>query len=209
MTSSWIEYIEDGTFDTLGRLEVLKVAWNRILYIPVFFGDATNSLKDVGFQTAFINASMRGINVSQFQNATRINMNDNAISRNLLSSHDNMLMGEFYENFATLKKWRALRLSYNHIKTLPDFDHLSLATISLTGNPLVCNVSLCWIRLWSWVKAPLNAKGTCNSSVLLRLVPIAEADPLAMECYKGDMCTSLSGVLWYLQENFTHSQVPK
>ena len=53
----------------------MKLPWNRILHIPVFFGDAANSLEDIGFQTTFVSASMRALNMSQFRKAKRINVN--------------------------------------------------------------------------------------------------------------------------------------
>ena len=47
-----------------------------------------------------------------------------------------------------------LLLHNNRLTTIPDFYNTTLTQLKLSGNPLVCDRALCWIRMWPWFLTP-------------------------------------------------------
>ena len=80
-----------------------------------------------------------------------------------------------------------LYLSDNKLSTVPDLFQLPLNTIQLSKNPIICNQSLCWLRLWSWMKAsPLSTdRITCEMPEALANVLLKDINPLTLECQNG------------------------
>ena len=79
-----------------------------------------------------------------------------------------------------------LSLRENKLNTLPNLYDCPLGTLRLRGNPLVCNYSLCWVRMWPFVKPAL----TTDDPVCFQ--PFEDAgtllmglDPVKMRCYEG------------------------
>ena len=81
-----------------------------------------------------------------------------------------------------------LNVQSNNIETIPDlYDH-PLHALRIGNNPLCCNESLCWVRLWGRKKpALLNglSSAVCSSPSSLENSLLQEADPVEMGCYKG------------------------
>ena len=69
----------------------------------------------------------------------------------------------------------------------PDLYHMDLESLSLQGNPLFCNQSLCWLRMWSWDKTPLNmaAVPMCSNPPDLNGTFVTRAHPTHLKCYNG------------------------
>ena len=87
-----------------------------------------------------------------------------------------------------LQQLRTLKLQRNQMETIPDMYSQPLAMLRIDNNPLVCNVSLCWVRLWAVVKiidlSGIN-KAICHSPSYLADKKLSDVDPVAMACYLG------------------------
>ena len=79
-----------------------------------------------------------------------------------------------------------LKVPYNNLASLPDLYHLPLRILLLTGNPLSCNKSLCWVRMWPWTKElPVLGEPSCEEPTALRGVKLMDVHPTLMHCYEG------------------------
>ena len=82
----------------------------------------------------------------------------------------------------------------NHLFSLPDYYSLSSPlTFHVQDNPLICNKSLCWLRMLTWTNptSPLNLDSpTCAEPPLVANTPVARAHPTAMKCYEGKYALS-------------------
>ena len=84
----------------------------------------------------------------------------------------------------------ALKLLYlknNRLSSIPDLYHLPLRRLSVTENPMVCNQSLCWIRMWPWVKTSyMNADDMkCETPPVLQGVLLSDINPVTLGCHNG------------------------
>ena len=87
-----------------------------------------------------------------------------------------------------LMKLEELWLNNNNLRTIPDLYHLPLASLYLDGNPLECNQSLCWIRMWNY-KKPLalsmpNA-AVCENPLSLSGKELMQVHPVDLGCFEG------------------------
>ena len=82
-----------------------------------------------------------------------------------------------------------LLLHNNRLTTIPDFYNTALTQLKLSGNPLVCDRALCWIRMWPWFfDTPLLLDTpTCVSPAIADGTPLMEVRPVHMECYNGKL----------------------
>ena len=80
-----------------------------------------------------------------------------------------------------------LDLKDNKLSTIPDMYHLPLETLQLSKNPLVCNQSLCWIRMWPWARTrSLDIDDiACKISGLLNPVLLTDVNPVTLGCHHG------------------------
>ena len=80
-----------------------------------------------------------------------------------------------------------LYLNNNELSTIPDLFHLPLTNLHLSNNPLACNQSLCWIRMWNWMeKSPLRTDDiTCDSPNNLQYVSLMNINPVTLGCENG------------------------
>ena len=87
-----------------------------------------------------------------------------------------------------LQQLTSFRIQRNQVETIPDMYHQPLETLTIDGNPLVCNQSLCWVRMWTMVKA-IDLFGIdraiCHSPSYLAGKTLLDVDPVAMACYLG------------------------
>ena len=80
-----------------------------------------------------------------------------------------------------------LLLHYNRLTTVPDFYNTTLTQLSLSNNPLVCDNTLCWIRMWPWMfyTPILTDTPTCVSPTRAAGSPLMEVRPIHMNCFSG------------------------
>ena len=82
---------------------------------------------------------------------------------------------------------RDMNVADNLLTTVPDLYNVDFNDLRVAGNPLECNYSLCWIRMWPWIKSPvLMDTPTCETPASLRGKPLMEIAPTDLQCYKGE-----------------------
>ena len=84
---------------------------------------------------------------------------------------------------------RELYVQGNRLQTLPDlYDVMSLLILEAADNPFLCNSSLCWLRMLSWMR-PLNTmlrdQPVCKGPANLANVSVTRAHPTLLQCYEG------------------------
>ena len=92
------------------------------------------------------------------------------------------------DDFKDLSGLRSLNLGHNNLHTMPDLLNISsLKSLSLMGNPLVCNRAMCWIIMWPYMRPPgLTLDGaTCQSPPELQGLLLTDVHPLNIKCYEG------------------------
>ena len=104
-----------------------------------------------------------------------------------------------------LTKLKRLDLGGNHLRTLPDLYHLPLVNLGLRGNPLNCNRSLCWVRMWNYKKSPaLKVEdAVCKYPLALAGTQLMQVNPVRLGCFQGEIMHTLSSQL-----NYFHSHSP-
>ena len=82
-----------------------------------------------------------------------------------------------------------LNIQNNKLTTLPDLYHLPLRSVTMLHNPWVCDVALCWVRMWPFIKkssiVTVSMDPICNLPTEAAGTPLMERHPVDMECYKG------------------------
>ena len=95
-----------------------------------------------------------------------------------------------------------LVIADNALTAIPDLFYLPLTDLYWAGNPMECNESLCWVRMWNDVNPrvleldPSGSLMTCASPVEVTGLHLADIHPVAMKCYEGDSRTT--GDSWWL-----------
>ena len=92
---------------------------------------------------------------------------------------------------ALLPSLRQFYVQGNRLLTLPDYyAHSSPLTFHVQDNPLICNRSLCWLRLLTWTNptSPLSLDSPIRAEpFLVADTRVARAHPTRMECYDGNL----------------------
>ena len=82
-----------------------------------------------------------------------------------------------------------LNLQQNNLTTLQDLYDLPLTSVQLDRNPLLCDKSLCWLRMWCFVKPVLaeldSSLVKCASPEHLQESVFMTVHPVDMECHNG------------------------
>ena len=84
-----------------------------------------------------------------------------------------------------------LNLNHNFLKSLPDLYELPLTDLRWAGNPLVCNETLCWVRMWGFTKPALkmgdDPEDVCEAPWHRKGLHLMDIHPIDMECYEGNL----------------------
>ena len=115
-----------------------------------------------------------------------------------------------FENITGLAKVKYLNLHTNNLDKLPDISHMEqleelylqnnrfssipdlydtpLTTLTLANNPLLCDKTLCWIRMWPWMKAASipTDEPFCAGPAEVARIKLMDVDPTFMECFRGE-----------------------
>ena len=103
-----------------------------------------------------------------------------------------------------LTKLTTLQLRYNNLRTLPNLYHLPLATLYLEGNPLECNQSLCWVRMWNYRKpSALSVVAVCEYPMASSGTELMQVHPIDMGCFEGKTCFA---VKWFKKQRVSEFQ---
>ena len=90
-------------------------------------------------------------------------------------------------DMSQLVKLKELFIFNNKFIAIPDLYHLSLKTILWAGNPLHCDKSLCWVRMWNSAR-PKNLNldvYSCASPPDVSGIRLTDIHPVEMKCYEG------------------------
>ena len=101
------------------------------------------------------------------------------IQRNMLTS---------LPDISFMADLETLLINNNQLNTLPDLYDTSLTILEMAGNPLECNQSLCWIRMWwPWMKDPMLLRDNpkCVSPSTVQGKELMDLRPTYLQCYKG------------------------
>ena len=82
---------------------------------------------------------------------------------------------------------KQFNLNNNKLSTILDLYHMPLESLTLHENPIVCNQSLCWIRMWSWMRTPTDITDdiTCATPASLQGVFLMAINPITLGCHNG------------------------
>ena len=79
-----------------------------------------------------------------------------------------------------------LKVEKNYLIAVPDLYHLPFATLTMSGNPLLCDKTVCWIRMWDSVKPAIQMdEMTCAYPQQYSGSKLKEIHPTDLHCYKG------------------------
>ena len=103
-----------------------------------------------------------------------------------LALHRNKLSN--LPNISFMKNLENLQMHGNRLASTPDLYELSLTTVTLANNPLVCDKALCWIRMWPWAKTSTipSDDPTCACPDTMVGMRLMDVEPVLMECFKGE-----------------------
>ena len=189
--------IEDGTFDNNLRLKALRLDQNKLEKIPISFGSAESSLAKLHLEHALQEEAYMNFNLTVLRNLNYLDMKKNTNSPSHIFSTlpwdiKILYMSECNLDYippGNLENFKHLALVYlenNHLQTVPDLYDLPLTSINLGGNPLQCNKSLCWLRMWDLTKPrPLPHLGMCATPGHLAGRQLQAVDPAVLRCFEG------------------------
>ena len=169
--------LDKGAVKKLNLKRMINLRWLNIGNID-HQGMVDPAVLPNKLETVNLNAA----NVIVFPNFTKFTPNVSHISiggnHYLTRIPDSSLSGNL-----ALKE---LNIHDNGLATLPDLYHLPLNKLSLQGNPLICNQSVCWIRMWSWMKTPLTLDTIlCEAPESVQGKMLMETHPVASGCQNG------------------------
>ena len=79
-----------------------------------------------------------------------------------------------------------LFLGGNQLTNPPDLFDMTLDTLHISDNPLLCDHSLCWLRMWPWFKSLPNMDNpVCAQPAHMRGTCVMRVHPVLLQCYKG------------------------
>ena len=82
--------------------------------------------------------------------------------------------------------WAHVYLENNNMTTLPDLYDMRLETLMMEGNPLSCNQSLCWLRMWPWNKTlPTLDDAYCTTPSDMSELKAVRVHPTQLQCFNG------------------------
>ena len=178
-------------------LELLSLTKNEISHIPREHIKGLDNIRQIHLNN---NLLSNMVDISNLTTLHTFNIGHNSISEirgefiaglqnmNVFSCEYNRL--EFLPNISRLfPRLQELNVKGNNLKTLPDlYDLHSLVTMTAAENPYVCNVSLCWLRMLSWMKPTvtlLQDNPMCGEPAPLVGTEVIRFHPTQMRCYDG------------------------
>ena len=179
-------------FSHLQNLENLYLGFNRITTIP---RDYIDGLKQLSVLKVNGNRITLMPNISYLSVVKRVVLNQNYISylpAGTLNGLQHLKILELsankisYVDDISHLSLSFIDLSSNNLRLLPDLYGQKLKTLYLHDNPIVCNQSLCWLRMWPWYQTPPEVDNVvCAEPQELTGLEIMKVHPNVLECYNG------------------------
>ena len=185
-------------FANSSRLEVISRENNQIAVTPRENIEGLTQLRTLRLQN---NRLTRMTNISHLTSLEEFNVGYNMISevsKDIFHGLPNLLKLSCEYNYidalqdigTLLPRLEEFYVQGNRLLTLPDFYyHSTPLTLLGQDNPLVCNRSLCWLRLLTWTNPafPLSTDSpVCAKPSVVMGTPVIRAHPTRMECYDGN-----------------------
>ena len=208
-----MEHIPQHHIDALVSLEYLDFSINKITSMPnlshmpllytLYMDD--NLLQEVprshisglvNLRTLFLDGNLLHTmpNVSFLSELFDVYLSRNSITnvpRSTLLGIPNLLTLELSDNKISVLGdisvlWAHVYLQNNNLTTLPDLYNMGLETLMLEGNPLSCNQSLCWLRMWPWYKTlPTLDDVNCTTPSDMIELKAMQVHPTQLQCFNG------------------------
>ena len=133
-------------------------------------------------------------NISYLTKLTHVDFSENAITdvpASTLYGITNRLTLKLTKNKIAVigdisALWAHVYLENNNLTTLPDLYNMRLETLMLEGNPLSCNQSLCWMRMWPWYKTlPTLDDAYCSTPSVMSDLKAVRVHPTQLQCFNG------------------------
>ena len=185
-------------FVNCSLLEELFMAWNQITVTPRENIEGLTMLRKFHLQH---NRLTLMTNISYLSSLEEFNIGFNQISQlplDVFHGLPNLIKLSCEFNYiaalpdivALLPSLREFYVQGNHLSMLPDYyAHSSPLTFHVQSNPLICNSSLCWLRMLMWTNptSPLNLDSpSCVEPAFVVNTAVTRAHPTRMECYHGN-----------------------
>ena len=154
------------------NLTSLVASWNYMRIFPSF-GIHTPLLQFLYMSTCQV-SSVPVENIAGLTDLKELNLRYNHIPN--------------LPDISFMKDLELLDLYWNELTTLPDLYELPLKTLHIGANNLVCDKSLCWIRMWPWMKTSTipSDTPTCKLPPTMVRIKLMDVDPVLMECFRGE-----------------------
>ena len=80
-----------------------------------------------------------------------------------------------------------LYLHDNQLSSVPDLNDIPFTELTLADYPLVCDMALCWVRMWPWMKTSSipSDEPVCAGPVEVAGMKPMDVDPTFLECFSG------------------------
>ena len=185
-------------FSNCKRLETLLLKNNEIPFIPRQHVEGLESIQELQLGE---NNLTKMIDISYLSTLRIFGIGSNFISEipesyimgllnmEVFACEENELI--FLPNISNFfPRLQTLSVHGNKLKTLLDlYVTPPLSTLTAADNPLVCNQSLCWMRMWPWMRPSLTAlqdRPLWDQPLSSAQTEVLRFHPSDMECYNGE-----------------------
>ena len=186
---------ELSTFPNFSHLQNLEILFLGINHITTIARGNIDELKQLKVLKLFSNRIGSMPNISYLPALKRVVLNKNYISYvpadTLNGLHFLKILDLSANRIAYVDDISHLSLSYldlanNNLRGLPDLYDQKLKRLYLHDNPIVCNQSLCWLRMWPWYQTPPDVDNVvCAQPPELIEFEIMRVHPNVLDCYDG------------------------
>ena len=158
----------------LPSLQTLRAQWCELTIFPDLSGAPALEVVQLGnnFYTQIPKSAVAGLN--------KLHTLDVSNCRN-----------QYLPDLSHLVSLKKLFIIRNALKSLSDLYHLPLISLCWAGNPLVCDKTLCWVRMWIFTRPALNmgyfpGEDVCEAPQERHGLRLMDIHPVEMECYEGN-----------------------
>ena len=176
------------------QLTNLEIGYNFVRAIPQHNIQLLLKLREFGLEGNELSVmpNVSGLSCLRQLNLKRNNLT--IIPKNTLDGLSNLELLVISENRLTyitdmshLTSLINLRMDKNSLRSIPDLFALQLVSLNLGINPLICNQSLCWIRMMPLINRSLDIDEiVCNRPGEEQGVRLMEVHPSDIECFEGE-----------------------
>ena len=170
-------------------LTTLDLHDNQIQEVPRCHISGLISLEELHLETNLMHTMP---NISCLSNLTEVNFSENDITEvpaNTLFGIPNLLTLTLTNNKISVigdvsSLWAHVYIENNNLATLPDLYNMKRLTLMLEGNPLTCNQSLYWLRMWPWNKT-VPSLDNANCATRSGISELMMVHPTRLKCFNG------------------------